>query len=97
MGQIPIFKSGPIASLLPKTALFSTVESYALKGSFSARSVVANTANALAGRISQTATSYAIGSAQRQLLSQLSEAVAGLAAQIGVLSATAPSQKQSSK
>ena len=90
-------QSGRITSVLAKSTAFQATTNMLINGTVSARSLVANTAGTLAGRITQTATSYSQGSATRVLLTQLSQAVASLAVQIGVLQATAPSQSQSSK
>jgi len=98
MQESRLIQSGSLTSVLAKSTAFSAfASSITNDGVVSARSLVSNAAGALAGRITQTAMSYVPESAQRVLLTQLSQAVASLAAQIGTLQAMAPSQSQSSK
>jgi hypothetical protein len=92
-----LVQGGRLPSVLSKSTFLSGVANYAISGSVSLRSTISNAAGTLAGRITQTAMSYSAGSAQRVLLTQLSQAVASLAAQVATLQATAPSQKQRSK
>jgi hypothetical protein len=93
-----VIQSGTLPSVLVKTTAFSGSASLIINnGVVSTRALVSNAAGTLAGRITQTAMSYAPGSAERILFTQLSQAIASLAAQIGTLQATAPSQSKTSK
>ena len=93
-----LVQSGRLVSVLAKSTAFSAFGSLvANNGSISTRSLVANAAGVLAGRITETALSYSPGSTQRVLFTQLSQAIASLGAQIATLQATAPSQSKTSK
>ena len=92
-----IQSKGWISTLVKSTAFAAGASAFMNNGAISTRSLISNAAGTLAGRITQTSMSYPTQSATRLLLNQLSQAVASLAVQIGVLQATAPSQSKSSK
>jgi hypothetical protein len=87
-------QSGRLASVLAKSTAFSATASVVMNGTISARSLISNAAGTLAGRAAQVSMSYAAGSALQTSLSQLSQALASLSAQIAVLQVSAPSRTQ---
>jgi hypothetical protein len=92
--ESPLIQSGRWMSVLAKSTAVSVTASYAMNGTISARSVISNAAGTLAGRAAQVSMSYPAGSALQTSLSALSQALAGLSAQIAVLQASAPSRSQ---
>jgi hypothetical protein len=92
--ELPLIQTGSLLGMIGKSTVVSGFANYAVSGTLSARSLVANAAGTLAGRIGQAAGGYAAGSAMNATLMQLSKAVASLAAQIGTLQATASDKKK---
>jgi hypothetical protein len=96
VGETPFLKSGSLPSLAAKSVGLSVGEQYFFQGIVSPRLVLANVAGALAGRAGAAAGNYAAGSTRNVLLTQLSETLTNLSAQLAVLQ-VASSQTKSSK
>jgi hypothetical protein len=96
VGETPFLKSGSLPSLAIKSVGLSVGEQYFFQGSVSPSLVLANVAGTLAGRAGAAAGKYAAGSTRNVLLTQLSETLANLSAQLAVLQVTS-SQTKSGK
>jgi hypothetical protein len=84
-------------STLVRSTVYTAATSYALNGTVTTLGLLSNAAGALASHSTQIAASYAAGTAMHGTLTQISQALVGLSAQLAVVQASYASQQKTSR